>query len=81
VLRGGDPPIHVEVFDIAELGLLGSSGVRSVLVDEGVREDSVEPGLQVRALLETAIGAIGLEEGLLDEVLGVRRVPCHPQGG
>ena len=46
-------------------------------VDEGVREDPVEPGLEVGARLELVERGVGLREGLLHQVLGICGVAGH----
>src|SRR4051794_39121993 len=76
-LEAPEPAVQVEVLHVVQLGLLGASLLRAVGVDEGVGEDAVEPGLEVRALLEALEGAVGLEVRLLHEVLGVGRVARH----
>src|SRR5215470_6527199 len=53
----------------------------AVGVDEGVGEDPEQPCLQVRAGLELVERGVGLGEGLLDQVFGVRRVAGHPHPG
>jgi hypothetical protein len=52
-----------------------------VAVDVGVGEDSIKPDPQVGAGPERAERQVGLEVGLLDQVLGVRPVSRHTQGG
>ena len=44
-------------------------------------EDREEPGADVGARLVAVEGAVGAQEGLLDQVLGVVGVPGHPIGG
>src|SRR5690606_9471240 len=53
----------------------------AVLVDEVVREDPVQPRLEVGALTELVVGGERLGDGLLDEILGVGRVAGQPHGG
>src|SRR5688500_4047596 len=72
--------VEVEVLHLLELGLLGAALLGPVGVDERVREYPVEPGLEVRPLLETTKPAVGLQVGLLDEILGVGGVARHAQG-
>ena len=50
-------------------------------VDVRVGEDPVQPGLEVRALLELVEGGVRLQVRLLDQVLGVGRVARHPHRG
>ena len=66
--------------------LVGAADLRlplllAVAVDVGVGQDPVQPGAQVRALGERPERRVGLEEGLLDQVLGIRRVARHPERG
>ena len=51
-LEPAEPAEDVEVLDVVEVDLVGPALLGPVLVDEGVREDLVEPRLQVRALVE-----------------------------
>ena len=51
----------------------------AVRVDVGVRQDPVEPGLEIRSLLELVERRKRLEVGLLDQVLRVLRVARHAQ--
>ena len=53
-LEAAEPPVQVEVLDVVEVGLVRAPLLGPVGVDEGVREDPEEPGLEVRALLEAA---------------------------
>ena len=80
-LQPAQPAVEVEVFDVVELGLLRPAFAGPVRVDERVGEDPVQPGLEVGAGLEAAEGAVRLEVRLLHQVLGVGRVPRHPQRG
>src|SRR5690606_32672801 len=52
----------------------------AVAVDEGVGENPVEPGAQVRARTELVEVSGRLGAGLLSQVFGLRRIPRHPQG-
>src|SRR5699024_2893983 len=45
----------------------------------GVRQNPVQPRLEVRARLVLVESGIGLRIGLLDEVLGVGGIASHPQ--
>ena len=78
-LETTEPAVHVEVLDVVEVGLARTALLGSVGVDERVREDAEEPRLEVRALFEAAERAVGLEVGLLHEILGVGRVAGHAQ--
>ena len=49
-----EPAEDVEVLDVVEVDLVGPALLAAVLIDERVREDLVEPRLQVRALVKAA---------------------------
>ena len=59
-LEAAEPPVQVEVLDVVEVGLVGAALLGPVGVDVGVRQDPVEPGPQVRALLELAEAPVRL---------------------
>ena len=80
-LLAGQVAVEVQVLDVLHVGDLGTPLLRPVGVDVRVGEDPVEPGLQVGAQLEAGEGPVGLQVGLLHQVLGVRRVAGHPEGG
>ena len=80
-LEPAEPAVEEEVLAVVEVDLVGPALLRPVRVDEGVREDLVEPGLEVGALLEPAEAAVGAQVRLLHEVLGVGRVARHAQRG
>ena len=64
------------------LDLGGEHGVASpfpVAAEEGVGEDAVQPGLQVRARLELPEGGVCPGERFLDQIFGVRPVAGHAQ--
>ena len=50
----------------------------AVVVDECVLEDLEEPGLEIGPFLELVVVAVGLEVGLLNQILGVLGVAGHP---
>src|SRR6476661_3679314 len=52
----------------------------AVVVDEGVLHDLEQPRLEVGPFLELVIVAVGLQIGLLHEVLGVLGIAGHPIG-
>jgi hypothetical protein len=52
----------------------------AVAVDERVRQDAVQPGLEVGAGPELVEGRVRLGRGLLHEVFGVGRVARHAEG-
>src|SRR5204862_4453825 len=52
----------------------------AVLINESVPQDRQQPALGVGAPLELMPGAVRLEHGLLDEVVGFRRIAGEPQG-
>jgi hypothetical protein len=66
-LRRGDLPVG----DLLGGALLRLALLLAVGVDERVRQDAVQPGLEVGALLELVERRERLDERLLDEVLGV----------
>ena len=68
------------VLDLGEVDAAGLELALAVVVDEGVLEDLEEPGLQVGAFLELVVVLVGLEEGLLDEILRVLRGSRHAIG-
>ena len=80
-LEPAQPAEDVEVLDVVEVDLVGPALLGAVLVDERVREDAVEPRLQVRALLEPTEAAVRAQVRLLHQVLGVGRVAGHPERG
>ena len=51
-----------------------------VVVDEDVPHDGVQPALDVGPLLEVVLVAKGLDEGFLDEVIGVLAIPGEAHG-
>ncbi|CRK51463.1 hypothetical protein RHCRD62_30127 [Rhodococcus sp. RD6.2] len=51
----------------------------AVRVDVGVRQDAVQPGLEIGARLEGPERRIRLDVRLLHQILGVGRVPRHTQ--
>jgi len=61
----------MKVLTLVEFGLGRSTLLRAIGVDEGVREDPIEPGPEIGPLLEPAEAAIGLQVGLLHEILGI----------
>src|SRR5207344_1766098 len=68
------------VLDLLRPALLRLALPLAVGVDEGICQDPVQPGLEIRALLELVKRSVGLRVSLLDQVLGVRGVAGHPQG-
>ena len=72
-LEPAQPAEDVEVLDVVEVDLVGAALLRPVLIDERVREDAVEPRLEVGALAEPAEAAVGAEVRLLHEILRVGR--------
>ena len=40
----------------------------------------MQPGAEVRARLESGQLPVGLQESLLDDILGILRAPGHPEG-
>lgn len=70
---------YLPVFDVLAAVLLRLALLLPIVVDEGVRQNPVEPRLEVgpgRVLVE---GGVGLRIGLLHKVLGVCWVTGHPQ--
>ncbi len=78
-LEAAEPAVHVQILDVVEIALPRTALLGAIRVDERVREDAEEPGLEVRSLFEAIERAIGLEVGLLHEILGVGRVAGHAQ--
>ena len=66
--------------DFVEVHLRRLELLFAIGVDEGVLHDLEEPRLEVGALGEALVVLVGLEVGLLQEVLGVLDRPGHPQG-
>ena len=78
-VRGG--PGQLPVLDLFGAGPLRLALLLAVAVDERVGQDAEQPRLQVGARLELVERRVRLGERLLDQVLGIRRVPRHPQPG
>ena len=78
-LEAAEAPEEVEVLGVVEVDFVGPALLGPVHVDVGVGEDLVEPGLEVRALLEPAEAAVRAQVGLLHEIFGVGRVAGHAQ--
>src|SRR5262249_38714063 len=74
-------PGELPVLHLLSPGPLRLTLPLAVGVDEGVGEDPEQPCLQVRAGLELLERGVGLGEGLLYQVFGVRRVSGHPHTG
>jgi len=70
----------VRLFNLGEVDLVRRELLLPVVVDERVLHDLEEPRLEVRAFLELVVVLVGLEVGLLHEILGVFRVPRHAVG-
>ena len=79
--EGADSLVEVEVLDLAEIGLVGTSLLGPVLVDVGVRQDPEQPRAEVGALGERVEAAEPLEIRLLHQILGVGAVARHAHGG
>ena len=71
----GDLP----VLDVLAAVLLRLPLLLAVVVDEGVREDPVEPRLEVGPRGVLVESCVGLRVRLLHEILGVGGVAGHPQ--
>src|SRR4029450_4187035 len=80
-VRGTALVVQVRVRGVVVGDGEGLALLLAVGVDERVGQDPVDPGPQVRALSEAGEAAGGAGGRLLDEFLGVLRVPGHPQGG
>jgi hypothetical protein len=74
-LRRGELPVG----DLFGRRLQRLALLTPIRVDIGVREDAVQPGLEVGALFELVEGGVRLQERLLHQVLGVGRVTRHSQ--
>ncbi len=68
------------ILDLGEIDAARLELLLAVVVDERVLEDLEEPGLQVGAFLELVVVLVGLEVGLLDQVLGVLGAARHAVG-
>ena len=68
------------VLDLGKVDAARLELLLPVVVDERVLQDLEEPRLQVGPLLEFVVVLVCLEEGLLDQVLGVLGAPGHPVG-
>ena len=68
---------HLPFLEVAAGRLPRLTAPLAVGVDERVGQDAVQPGLQVGARTELVERGVRLGRGLLDEVLGVRRVAGH----
>ena len=77
MLTGGG---QLPVLDGFALTLLRFALTLAVQVDIRIREDAVQPCLQVRALGELVVGREGLHIGFLHQVLSVGGVAAHAQG-
>ena len=75
----GQASIEIEVFDISEVRLLRSTLLGTIRINERVRENAEQPGLQVRALFECGVTAVGLEIGLLHEIFCIGPITRHSQ--
>ena len=69
----------MEILPLVQFRLHRSPFLRSIGVDEGVREDPIQPGPEIRPLLEPPEAPIRLQVGLLDEILGIGGIPAHAQ--
>ena len=78
---GGLRAAELPVLEFVDRALVGLALLLAVAVDERVRQDAVQPGLQVGALLELPERGVRLDEGLLHQVRGIRRVPRHAHRG
>ncbi len=70
---------ELPVLDRVGPGLLGAALLLAVGRDVAVGHDAVQPRPHVRARGEAVLSAERLDEGVLDQVLGVVRVAGHPQ--
>src|SRR5262249_29826612 len=69
------------VLKVSAGGLARLPAALAVPVDEGVRQNAVQPGLEVGAGTELVESRVGLGRRLLHEVLGVGGVARHAEGG
>ena len=70
---------QLPVGDLVGRVLRGLALLLAVAVDVGVGQDPVQPRLEVGALAERAEAGVRLDHGLLQQVLGVGRIPRHAQ--
>ena len=68
-----------EGLDRVDVHGLGVPGAAAVFINESVPQDRQQPALGVGAPLELMPGAVRLEHGLLDQVVGFRRIAGEPQ--
>jgi hypothetical protein len=80
-LQAAQAPVQVEAVDLVDVGLVGPALLGPIRVDEGIREDAVQPRLEVGALLESLEPPVRLQVGVLHQVLGVGGIAGHPQRG
>src|SRR5215472_5707307 len=77
-MRGGPGKLPV-------LDLLGARALRltltfTVSVNERVRQDPEQPGLEIRSVLILVERPVCLSERFLYQILSVRRMTSHPHG-
>ena len=70
---------ELPIRDLVSRVFRGLTLLLAIAVDVGVRQDPVQPGLEIRSLAERPETGIGLDHGLLQQVLGIRRIARHPQ--
>src|SRR6266545_1186552 len=75
----GRAGVEIQVRRVVEVDRARAALILPSLAPEAVREDAEVPRLEVRARLEPALSAKGVERGLLDEILGVGAAPRQPQ--
>ena len=63
------------------LRLLRLTLTLTVQIDVCIRQDAVQPRLQVRTLGELVVRSKSLHVGFLHQVFSIGRVAAHPQGG
>jgi hypothetical protein len=73
--------VEEEVLGVLERGFLWSGVLAAVRVDVRVGQNLEQPRAEVAALFEAVIEAVGAHQRVLHQVLGIRRVVGHAQGG
>src|SRR5207244_12382722 len=76
---GAHAAVERELVHVVELSRLGSPGPLAIRVDEGVRQDAEQPGLEVGPRRELRAKTQGANVGFLHEILRVRLRSRHSE--